>query len=515
MGIAVGALGAYCLGAATVRLRQKAIALFLLAFGTTCLFWGEPEVIVDASRYFTQAKHLEVYGIGYFLREWGGGIEAWTDMPVIPFLYGMIFRVFGESRIAIQAFTGLLFALTSVLTYLVGRELWDEDTGFYGGAFLLGVPYLYSQTPLMLVDVASAFFLLLALFLFLRAMKQGGAWLFLAGAAVFCAFYSKYSAWLGLSVLGVAAVVYAIRESGGERGRVAERTAIVGGVALALIGALFLFKYGVISDQIYLLMTYQKAGLSKWGESFTSTLFFQVHPFITVLALLSVLAALRKRDATYLIVAWLLVIFEALHIRRIRYSIMVFPMLSLCASYGLCLLKDDRVRRCIVACVVTSSLSVALFAYLPFLKGLSAVNIQEAGAFLNGMKGQGVEVYSLAPHDPVVDPGVSVPLLDIFTHKRILCNYRSRLSEKQRKEIADSSLRFTIEYRNPPYYLPPLSEKAGAVAVISDTAKDVLPADVSAKLKGFREVKVFDRDEGIFRYRTCVRIFEPAGGLAR
>ena len=93
-------------------------------------FWKVPEVIVDASRYFTQAKHLDVYGIGYFLREWGRDINIWTDMPLIPFLYGLIFKLFGESRIYIQAFTTLLFSLTVVLTYNIGKTLWDETVGF-------------------------------------------------------------------------------------------------------------------------------------------------------------------------------------------------------------------------------------------------------------------------------------------------------------------------------------------------------------------------------------------------
>ena len=64
-------------------------ALFIVSFAVSAMFWQEPEMIVDASRYFTQAKHLELYGFGYFFREWGNGINAWTDLPAIPFLYGV------------------------------------------------------------------------------------------------------------------------------------------------------------------------------------------------------------------------------------------------------------------------------------------------------------------------------------------------------------------------------------------------------------------------------------------
>ena len=49
--------------------RRPAGALFLGSFALAVVFWGEPEVIVDASRYFTQAKHIELRGPEYFLCE--------------------------------------------------------------------------------------------------------------------------------------------------------------------------------------------------------------------------------------------------------------------------------------------------------------------------------------------------------------------------------------------------------------------------------------------------------------
>jgi 4-amino-4-deoxy-L-arabinose transferase-like glycosyltransferase len=137
--------------------RYPSFLLFGSSFAVSACFWSEPEVIVDASRYFAEAKYLELYGVGFFLREWGRAIAVWTDLPVVPFFYGLVFKVFGESRLYIQIFTSLLFSLSAVLTSQVGKKLWDEDTGFYAGLLLLGIPYLYS-VPLMLVDVPSMFF---------------------------------------------------------------------------------------------------------------------------------------------------------------------------------------------------------------------------------------------------------------------------------------------------------------------------------------------------------------------
>jgi len=133
----------------------------LLSCAAAC-FWKEPEVIVDASRYFTQAKHLELDGLGGFVRGWGREIPAWTDLPLVPALYGFVFRTFGETRVAVQAFTTLLFAGTVLLAFRTGKALWDEEVGFAGGALLLAIPYLLTQVPTMLVDVPTMFFLTLA-----------------------------------------------------------------------------------------------------------------------------------------------------------------------------------------------------------------------------------------------------------------------------------------------------------------------------------------------------------------
>jgi hypothetical protein len=84
---------------------------------------------VDAARYFTQAKQAEIHGIAYFLQAWGGEVPAWTDLPLVPLLYGAVFSLFGEERVYIQVCTSLLFAGTIVLTYRLGRALWGDARG--------------------------------------------------------------------------------------------------------------------------------------------------------------------------------------------------------------------------------------------------------------------------------------------------------------------------------------------------------------------------------------------------
>ncbi|MFV1993072.1 MAG: ArnT family glycosyltransferase, partial [Acidiferrobacterales bacterium] len=291
--LVIGIFLAYVVANVSLPLRKPAIWLFISSFIISALFWAEPEVIVDASRYFVQAKSLELYGIGYFFREWGNEIMVWTDLPLVPLLYGLVFKFFGEYRAGIQIFNSLLFSGTAVLTYLIGKTLWNETVGLYGGVLLLGIPFLLTQVPLMLVDVATMFFFTLALFTTIKAVKQGGtALLLLASVTIVLAMLSKYSVWLMLSVIPVIFVSHI------EYGRkiLLRRATVITLATVFLIGIVLLWNFNVFAEQLKFLLNYQVPGLKRWGESFTSTFFFQVHPFITLAALFSAYVAFRKKD---------------------------------------------------------------------------------------------------------------------------------------------------------------------------------------------------------------------------
>lgn len=482
--------------------------LFTLSFVAVLPFWSEPELIVDASRYFTQAKHLEVYGLGFFLREWGRTIQAWTDSPLVPLLYGLLFKAFGEHRFVIQLFTTTLFSLTAVITYLIGKTLWNRETGFSAGLLLLGIPYLLTQVPLMLVDVPTMFFLTLAVFMFLDAAGRGGRVRMAAAvAAIVLAALSKYSAWLMLSVLVVALAVFTVGGATLRDFRPARRGIVILLAATALACLILLFKSDIVIGQLALLRAYQKPGLDRWTESFRSTFLYQVHPFITLSALASVVVAARKRDIRFAVVCWLVLLVLALGIRRIRYILPLFPMLTLMAGYGLQLIRREELKRFIVFGTAAASLSVGYFAYLPLAGSMSVTNLKHAGGFLNTLDVPEVEVITLASRDPVANPAVAVPLLDLFTDKHIVYHYVPD-SFPAREEVERSSLRFTWEYRNPAYY----SEERGAlgaapIVVISGASNGPLPITVSQRIEGRRLAEEFIADENIFQYTVGVRIY--------
>jgi len=523
LAICIVVIIAYLLSKISFAERYHVAALFIVSFAAAALFWRVPEVIVDASRYFTQAKHLELYGAAHFFKEWGRGIAVWTDLPLVPFIYGLLFKLLGESRLYIQIFTTLLFSLTVVLTYKIGRMVWNADAGLTGGLLLLGIPYLFMQVPLMLVDVPAMFFLALAIFTFIKALTRGGALLIvLSSLAVFAAFMSKYSNWLMLSVLCTAIAVYFAAGRNSGRVQVARsffsgstryaalyRGTLIALISGVLVGSMVALKYDVFAAQTALLMDYQRYGLTRWGESHISTFLFQVHPFISLAAVWSAYAVVSKRDLKYLIVAWTVILVLLLQVERARYMLVAFPMLALMASYGLQQIRREDLRRYVALCAVGSSVAIAFFGYLPFMQRISAVNLRDAGAYLNSSDSKSVLVVTKPVDGYVqVNPAVAVPLIDLFTDRPV--SYSYAYAQPSPEKVSTSSLRFTWDYRNPAYYTTRHGmRERSAIAVIAGTAEKTLLNDIEQDLTGYRLSRVFATDSGFFRYKTIVKVYEP------
>jgi hypothetical protein len=499
-------------GLSRFRLPGPAV-LFVISFMLGCVFWGIPEVVVDASRYFTQAKHLKVYGIGYFLSEWGGAIHPWTDLPLMPFLYGLSFKVFGENRWALQLVNTVMFAGTVSLTALIGRELFREEfpgasgsdgriVGDTAGVLLLAMPYLYTQVPLVLVDLGSMFFLTLSTWLFLLAMRRGGIYVPLAAMAVVFVLSAKYSLWLMLS-LHVMMFLVCAREKPAETLR---RGGFTGILSAAFAGVLFLLYQDVVMEQIRLLMEFQKPALEKWGEDFTSTFLFQMHPVIVFGMALSVFVAMRKLDPRYIVVAWLTLLMVGLmEVRRIRYLLPAFPFVALMASYGMQAIRDERLRRFMVTAAVLMSLVFAVFGYARFLNVNNLVNLREAAKYLDGLEAGDVRVVTLSQKSKI-NPAVAVPVLDLYLKKPLCYDYifQTHLSTE---EIARSSFRFSWEYRNPAYYEKALieeSESGDVTAVISPAE----PEEGLPWLEGHEPVRTFTISERLYRFKPYVYVYK-------
>lgn len=505
--LVAGIVLAYGISRLSFRGRAAVPLLFMASFLITASLWQQPEVIVDAARHFMQAKYLELYGIGYFLVAWGNDIPAWTDLPLAPLIHGVIFQVFGESRVAVQIFTSLLFSGTVVLTYLIGKTLWSRDLGLLAGLLLLGMPYLLAQVPLMMVDVASMFFLTLAVFATITAVARGGPLLcLLAAVAITLAMLTKYSNWLMLSVVPIIMLSHARL---GCRVVFLRTVAVTAGV-LVLMGIFVYAKFDVVVGQLNLLSSFQAPALGRWGESLLSIFFFQIHPFVTIAAVVSAYLAVKRQDARYAIIGWMLLIVMVLELRRIRYMLVLMPMLVLMAAYGLETIKHAQYRKFIAANAAVAAILITLVGYLPFFQGMSANNIKQAGAYLDSISAGTAEVHVLPQTTSLVNPVVAVPLLDLFTDQQLVYHVDAGAAPDA-QTISKLPWRWTWEVDSAGYLArTDFADAAQIVVIIQSETDQPIPDYLAKRIDGYRLLKEFTETNHVFRFRTIVRIYQRA-----
>jgi hypothetical protein len=117
-----------------------------------------------------------------------------------------------------------------------------------------------------------------------------------------------------------------------------------------------------------------------------------------------------------------------------------------------------------------------------------------------------VEVVTLPPEQPVVNPAVSVALLDLYTAPPLV-HYGEEPSIDP-AAVATSPLRFTWEYRLPAYYRFQEAGLGGeALAVISDMPAPVLPPSVDQYAESFHVIRSFTEAADPFLHKTFITIY--------
>ncbi len=475
---------------------------FFLLF-LTCLavvpLWQEPELLLDSGRYFLQAKHLSQYGLISFWNEWGKSITAWTDLPLVPLLYGFIFKFFGESRVAIQLFNTLIFALTILLTYLTGKILFNKESGFYAALLLLGIPYLLIQVPLMLVDLHAMFFMVLAFYTFLRAIEAERGWIFLSAVTIALAMLVKFSTWPMLILLPLIAA----GERKNKPDNFLRRIVIIFFVASLLTGLFIFSKYNLFLNQMNLLFHFQRPLMTAWHEHPASRFLFQTHPFVTILACLALFKSLQNWNHRILIIGAFLLFFF-IQVGRIRYLIPLMPFFTLVAAYGLSTFRYKEVRRFTGIVVVISSLIITQLVYLPFLNRTSMSNIKNAAAYIETLPIDGLEVNFLAQEKSGGNTASVIPLLDLYSSKSILTKQRWSSAEKVRLH-GKTPLLFTWFQKKPLYYQLPSAETIPLVIISGSPIDDALYAEIRGSQPA--TAKHFSSRTNVFRFKTFVSVY--------
>ena len=195
---------------------------------------------------------------------------------------------------------------------------------------------------------------------------------------------------------------------------------------------------------------------------------------------------------------------------RARYLIVIFPLLALVAAFGIRQIKDIVIRRFIVRSAVVASLAVTLVANLNFLHGTSAVNLKDAGQYLNSLDAEHVVVIVLPQSETAVNPLVTVPLLDYYTDKPLLVTDSVPITDS-RNNVSKiiSPLRFTWEVDQYPYPIVDTTSLSmqPVIVVISGESGQSLPGEVNDALRNYSHKKTFKMNDGVFRFQTIITVY--------
>src|SRR3989338_2115375 len=151
----------------------------------------------DEAEYLVKAKHIA----------FGTSDEGWNPLrePLMSIFWALLYKI-GATELIIRI-TSFLFAILSIyLTYLVGKELFNEWIGVIS-SFLMSIYHQHIFfTYRMLIDIPATVFWLLSIYFFWRGFvkQQGKKYIYLTALCLGVGFLAHYS----LLFLGIILFIF-------------------------------------------------------------------------------------------------------------------------------------------------------------------------------------------------------------------------------------------------------------------------------------------------------------------
>lgn len=158
---------------------RRLVLLLFLSTAFRLIYINFIELAPDEAYYWDLSRRLQ--------------LSYYDHPPALMFILSIFGKVFGNAAFAVRLPIVLISGAVTVLTYLMGKELFDERVGFYS-ALLANITLIYSVGGIIVtVDTPFALFWLLALYAGIMALKTGnGNWWYLKDIALGLGMLSKY-----------------------------------------------------------------------------------------------------------------------------------------------------------------------------------------------------------------------------------------------------------------------------------------------------------------------------------
>ncbi len=382
--------------------RYTPVYLFIAAFIISLFLWNMPEVNNDYRVYFEYAKYIEVNG----LRDAYPIGSSGSVYFVMPILDGYMFRLFGEERIVTQILHTALFALTAVVTYSIGKELWNHRIGLVAGALLLSFPYFLSMSHLMLIDVPLAFFVALSVFAIIKSVNNG-KWFVIVMPALLLALFTKKT---GVVYLGFLVPVVLLASFLKYRWKILKIAAPI----LAIVGLIAVIKFSDFIKWFVQLIYGQSVASTFHGiywmnpQYFLKSLPIVIGPMVALFAFSSIVLLLKNRDHRLLIpVAWMSIPIFLMVSPAFRHLIPAYPAYALAAAVVLnelekgisvgkkCFILNGNNWKFLVSSTILLSIFMALFVFPQIEATHMQVNVKESAEYTNELGVRNISIVTI------------------------------------------------------------------------------------------------------------------------
>jgi 4-amino-4-deoxy-L-arabinose transferase-like glycosyltransferase len=161
--------------------------------------WGDEE------RSLRVAKIISAKGLESAYQE--SGWLSKKHPPLMPLLYSIALDAMGTSLFHLRLVSLLFLAATVAVTYFLGLELYDRNTGYLASFLFLLFPLVIRLGTSAMMDIQLTFFFALALLVSLRLMRTPSFWLaILTGFVIGLGLLTKYTMVLIFGVLIICIV---------------------------------------------------------------------------------------------------------------------------------------------------------------------------------------------------------------------------------------------------------------------------------------------------------------------
>jgi hypothetical protein len=403
------------------------LPLALGAVGLHLAFWDLPQGQPDTVNLFVYAQHVDRAPLETLLgwRElvWGADQARFHRIfPLVPAAYGLLFRVLGESRLAVDLGLLLGHLAPPLATAWLGRELGREREGLAAGWLVLATPLLAAQSGWMLFDLPLIGLVTASWAAVLRARsRRTPGSVALAASLILLALATKVSAGL---FLVPPLLVLALRS----------RKALLVGLGLLAVAGLLLVR-----------PPFWRSDLGSYPLGL-GAISLHLRPALLLLAL----PALALRDRLDALTAGALAALPVLLLyapveHLARYALPLLPLLALRAAR----------HRALVGPLVASGLAMAVLGYRPLMADTQALNLQVATRLLQDQGVASIEVGGDLPNTTFPAEALTA-LVDLEATVPVWTRGSDRVEEPGAKQ------HWWEHYEAPPWHAP----RAGAEGLI-------------------------------------------------